>query len=563
MQAVNNTKTVNLPAPKSNKNLLSQLQKKAILYLCSIGVFVMLVATPLQIIHDAALIFIVQDLVALGSALLILIFGTRVQNPIWFMRWIAVVLTGSFIINVITGSTNGLGMYWTFLYPVVMFVLFASREALAWCLAYLAFVISLTVASLSNPILEHYGTDELWTSTAVIVLLTFVNFYRQHFTEQGRDSLLKTEEILARQEGALRMFKLAADSAHDHIIITDPEGIVLYANAAATRITGYAQQAILGTKAGKLWSIPMPHNFYEELWRTIKTKQKVFTGELKNRRKNGEEYDASASISPIVNAEGNIQYFLGIERDITREKQINRAKTEFVTLASHQLRTPLSAVNWYIEALLQGDGGKLSATQKQYLQEVYAGSTRMVKLVQALLNVSRIDMGTFAIQPRPTRIQELALTALQDLAVKIRAKRLQVKKFISANIPILPLDPELTHIILQNLLTNAVKYTPEKGTVTLRIFRDPKALTIVVQDTGYGIAKKDYGSMYTKLFRAESIRGKVPEGTGLGLYIVKSILDQSGGSISFTSRLGKGTTFRVSLPATGMQSKAGTKALHA
>ncbi|MEK7631829.1 MAG: ATP-binding protein [Patescibacteria group bacterium] len=564
MQAANgNDKTVGSSAIRSSKMTLEQLRQRIFFYLCSLGVLIMLVATPLQIVHDGDPVFIVQDFVVLGSAAFILIFGRRARNLIWYMRWIAAILTSSFVINVITGTTNGLGIYWTFLYPMVIFILFASREALVWSVTYLAFVIGLAVTSMKHPVLDHYSAAELWTSAAVLTILTCINYFRQRFTEQGRDSLLQAEEVLERQEAALRMFKQAADSAYDHIVITDPEGIVLYANAAATRITGYTQKEILGTKAGKLWSMPMPHNFYEELWRTIKTQKQIFTGELQNRRKNGEEYDASASISPIVNAEGGIQYFLGIERDITREKQIDRAKTEFVTLASHQLRTPLSAVNWYIEALLHGDGGKLSTTQKQYLQEVYAGSTRMVKLVQVLLNVSRIDMGTFAIQPVPTKIQELAQAALQDLAPRIREKKLQVKKIIATNIPKLPLDPELTLIILQNLLTNAVKYTPAKGTVTLRITRDARVLTITVQDTGYGIEKKDYGRIFQKLFRASNIRSKVPEGTGLGLYMVKAILESSGGGISFTSKLGKGTTFRATLPATGMRAKEGTKALNA
>lgn len=361
----------------------------------------------------------------------------------------------------------------------------------------------------------------------------------------------------------LEKFKLAVANASDHIVITDPEGIVLYANAAASRITGYSRDEIIGTKAGKKWSYPMPRKFYEKLWRTIKTEKRTFAGELQNRRKDGEIYDALARISPILDEQQNVLFFVGIERDVTHEKQIDRAKTEFVSLASHQLRTPLSAINWYTEMLMNGDAGKVNKEQLEYLQEVYNGSQRMVALVNALLNVSRIDLGTFAIEPTPTKIQDVVTLVVKELQSQIAEKHLSLVQHIDPAIPILPLDPKLMSIILQNLLSNAVKYTPGNGIVTLRISRTAQELIIEVEDTGYGIAKQDQPKIFQKLFRADNARDRVSDDTGLGLYIVKSVLEQSGGSISFTSELGKGTTFRAILPATGMHSNSGTKGLTA
>jgi PAS domain S-box-containing protein len=517
-------------------------------------------------------------------------------------------------------------------------------------------------------------------------------------TKQSRDLELQQsamlnvlEDIEAEKAKAsqaaidMQKYLMAVENASDQVVITDPEGIVLYGNRAMEKMTGYTRKEALGRKAGTLWKKPMSLPYYQKLWTTIKTERHVFSSIIQNRRKNGELYDADISISPILDEHGVLQYFVAIERDvterqrsienaerlativrttedaiigktlegvitswnegaqklygyseqevlgksidiivpkdrlaelknimtgivkgekvehlqtlrkkkdgslvdvsitsspirdgkgkiigastiardITKEKAVDRAKTEFVSLASHQLRTPLSAINWYTEMLLNGDAGKINKDQKEYLQEVYHGSQRMVDLVNALLNVSRIDLGTFAVEPKPTKIQDIADIAIKDLKQQLKEKHITFVQDFGKAIPAMPLDGKLMLIVLQNLLSNAVKYTPAKGTVTLRIAKTAKQLSIEVQDTGYGIDPKDQVRIFQKLFRADNVREKVPDGTGLGLYIVKAVLEQSGGSISFTSTLGKGTTFRAILPATGMQAKSGTKGLNA
>jgi signal transduction histidine kinase len=128
----------------------------------------------------------------------------------------------------------------------------------------------------------------------------------------------------------------------------------------------------------------MSADIYDKLWKQLKKDKKSFIGEIKNKRKNGELYDVIASISPILDKNNEVKYFVALERDITKEKAVDRAKSEFVSLASHQLRTPLSTVNWYAEMLLDGDAGKLNATQKDYLEEIEKGNKRMIELVNAL-----------------------------------------------------------------------------------------------------------------------------------------------------------------------------------
>lgn len=373
----------------------------------------------------------------------------------------------------------------------------------------------------------------------------------------------------------LEKFKLAVDSANDQVIITDENGTVLYANPAAERITGFTIPGILGKKAGSrdLWGGLMPKGFYEQMWHTIKTEKKVFAGEIKNKRKNGEEYYAKGNISPVLGANGEVEFFVAIEHDATEEKNIDKAKTEFVSLASHQLRTPLSAINWYAEMLIAGDAGSINEEQKKYLEEIYKGNQRMVDLVNALLNVSRIDLGTFQIEPEPTDVAKLLQDVIGEQKFALDARRITLSSNVQSDMPQLNADTKLFRMVFQNLLSNACKYTPVGGSVRMELKTKKKgdsyeSLTLnedsfcfSIMDSGYGIPAAQKNKIFSKLFRADNVRSMDTDGTGLGLYIVKSIIEHSGGKIWFTSEENKGTTFFFILPASGMTKKEGVRAL--
>ena len=247
-------------------------------------------------------------------------------------------------------------------------------------------------------------------------------------------------------------------------------------------------------------------------------------------------------------------------RDVRMEKKVDRAKTEFVSLASHQLLTPLSAIKWYLELILAGDTGEVKGRLKDYLETVYKSTSRMGNLVNALLNVSRLEMGTFAVNPENTEISALADTILEDFAANISGKRLTVKKDYRPPRR-LKVDPNLMHIILQNLISNAVKYTPENGEITVSLSKKGEDFLIQVSDTGLGISQEDQPEVFTKLFRGKNIQEADPEGVGLGLYIVKSMVERLGGKIWFSSTEGKGTAFFVTIPLTGMVKREGSRTL--
>ncbi len=250
-----------------------------------------------------------------------------------------------------------------------------------------------------------------------------------------------------------------------------------------------------------------------------------------------------------------------VAESLDQNQDIDKAKNDFVSLASHQLCTPLSAISWYSEMLLSGDGGELSKEQRKYVQTIYHSTKRMILLVNALLNVSRIDLGTFAIEPELTDIRSIAEKVISELPPIIKDKKINISKKYAENLPKIMADPSLVKLIFQNVLSNAIKYTPEDGNVDFSITKKEGNILIKIKDSGCGIPEEQKSRVFTKLFRADNVRRLETDGTGLGLYIVKSILDYSGGKIWFESQENKGTTFYITLPLSGMKKKSGTKRL--
>jgi len=184
----------------------------------------------------------------------------------------------------------------------------------------------------------------------------------------------------------------------------------------------------------------------------------------------------------------------------------------------------------------------------------------MVELVNALLNISRIELGTFMIEPEQTDIVKITESILDEVKQKIKSKNLKIVRGYSAKMPI-SADTKLLRIIIQNIITNAVKYTPSGGTISIKLQKQSSNYQITIADTGYGIPQKQQNKIFSKLFRADNIREMETDGTGLGLYIVKRIVDQAGGKIWFKSQENKGTTFFITLPKGGMEKKEGSRGL--
>ncbi len=491
------------------------------------------------------------------------------------------------------------------------------------------------------------------------------------------EAVRKSKEISDNRADDLQKFSLAVDNSSDHITITDPEGVILYVNVAAEKITGYSRAEIIG-KRPSLWGNHMGKEFYQNMWKIIKIDKKPFTAEIRNRRKNGDLYLAFAHVYPILDVSGNIKFFVGVERDITQEKEglrrleeaklkdeaflasigdgvvatdkdggvilfnnaahdmmqwdlnevigklwsdlidpkdesgkpipkdlrvvnialrthstarasyfytkkdgtqffvsiiaspillqgelvgavvafrditkehaTDRAKTEFVSLASHQLRTPLATTNWYAEMLMEGGAKKLTPNQRKYLREIYRSNRRMIELVNGLLNISRIELGTFIQQPTAGNLIEAIEAIISELSLQIKNRKIKLHKEFDESAAIEEADVNSVRVIIQNLLSNAIKYNRIGGEVNLSLNLSGDNLLFTISDNGYGIPEEEQGRIFERFFRASNAIDKDTDGTGLGLYMVKILLDKSGGKITFESKENKGTTFNVSLP---------------
>jgi PAS domain S-box-containing protein len=359
--------------------------------------------------------------------------------------------------------------------------------------------------------------------------------------------------------------KATLTSIGDAVFSCDKNGKVLVFNKAAENLTGLPSDKIIGKTYNKVMTFlreadekPLPDFVSEVVNRNKIIKNLNHTLLLS---KNGKKIPIVNSIAPIRKETGEVVGAVVSFRDVTTEREIDRAKTEFVSLASHQLRTPLTAINWYCEMLLSKDSEKLSGKQRVYANAVYKANKRMVTLMNAILNVSRIEMGTFVVEPKSLNIKELAKDSINELRPQIVKRKIVFTEKYDSKFHRFKADPKLLTIIFQNLLSNAIKYTRPGGKISLDIHKDKKDALITVTDTGIGIPEKQQGQIFTKLFRADNVRAVDPDGSGLGLYIIKSIVESSKGKVWFKSREGKGSSFYVSLPLSGMTKKPGTRPL--
>jgi len=244
---------------------------------------------------------------------------------------------------------------------------------------------------------------------------------------------------------------------------------------------------------------------------------------------------------------------LVILRDVTREKTVERLKTEFVSISAHQLRTPLSGVKWTLKMLLEGDLGEISNEQKKFLEKTYKSNERMIRLINDLLNVTRIEEGRFLYNIKNHDIVKIAQGIVASSSAMAERKKIDLKfQKPKDKIPEARVDIEKISIVFQNLVDNAIHYTKNGGkvNVSIKYLKDEKNILISVEDTGIGIPKNQKKRIFKRFYRGVDAVKMETVGTGLGLFIAKNIVEAHGGKIWFESVENKGTTFYFIIPAT-------------
>jgi PAS domain S-box-containing protein len=340
-------------------------------------------------------------------------------------------------------------------------------------------------------------------------------------------------------------------SIGDGAIATDEYGRIVRINPAGLDILEYREEELLGEWFPKV-IIALDDNLSPLSLIDRPITQAFLTGKpvserMLYRTKTGLYRPVAITVSPILLKDrpiGAIEVF----RDITAEENVDRMKSEFISLASHQLRTPLSAVKTYTHMLMEGYMGDIVPAQKKALRTILSASNRMNELVNMLLNVTRVESGSLAISSKPHSMQRLAEEVLREMELAASEKSIVLKLELPKAACTVRTDNLLAKEILINLLTNAVKYTPDGGEVILKLVNRADSVVFSVSDTGIGIPAYSQEHIFTKFFRAQNVVKRETTGTGLGLYLVKGLAEALGGKVWFTSQENVGSKFYFSLP---------------
>ena len=250
----------------------------------------------------------------------------------------------------------------------------------------------------------------------------------------------------------------------------------------------------------------------------------------------------------ITDSQGRWLGYMKIFYDITREKLVDQLKSEFISIAAHQLRTPLSSIKWEIKMVLDGDAGAINEEQRELLNKGYVSNERVIGLVNDLLNVSRIEDGQFGFEFQKINLEIIMDPIIKNIEETALRANIHFNKILPARWPAISADKEKISLAMQNILDNAVKYTPEHGKLELNIALSGKFVNIKVRDSGVGIPAEDQARIFSKFYRGSNVVRMQTEGSGLGLFITKNIINTLHGEIKLTSEEGKGTVVEVILP---------------
>ncbi len=359
-----------------------------------------------------------------------------------------------------------------------------------------------------------------------------------------------SRELLEVQR-TLGWMDLVIGNINDAVYVTDKDSLIVFANEYFASIVATPRVFLLGEKIEKVFPVV--------------TASKILAEYAQSRAEKLENENEDVGIYEWHTEDGELKIFkissrllptteqkVYLAQNITREYELAKMKSSFIDLASHQLRTPMTAVMTYAHLLNDGYVGELSPQQRKMTQTIVESSERMVKLVNDLLTITRAQNNTKDVHYKNVSLPGLFRKINTEVSSALTDKNLQFLIEIPDDIPPVKSDRNLLHEIFSNLVVNAIQYTPKKGTIRVAATKKDGWLELAISDTGIGIPESYLSQMFTQFARADNAAETYPDGTGLGLYIVKLLLDKVGGTVECSSKLGKGTIFTVHLPHTSV-----------
>jgi protein-histidine pros-kinase len=366
-----------------------------------------------------------------------------------------------------------------------------------------------------------------------------------------------TQEIAERVRAEAK-FRDLMESAPDAMIIVNEWGEIELVNTQSELIFGYKREELLG-QAGEILLPERFRRIYGSNAGFFKQPESVSASlELYARRKDGTEFPVEVSLSPIKTEEG--VFVLGAIRDTTERKlqedlkrksleETNRLKSEFLANMSHELRTPLNGIIGFSEMMYDGRLGRVSEPHKEYLSDILTSARHLLRLINDVLDLARIEAGKMTFRTEPVELPELVWEACGIVRALAAKKRLNIETLIDREVELVHLDPDKLKQVLYNYLSNAIKFTPDEGRILVKAMPDGQSeFRIEVEDTGIGIKAEDLGKLFVEFQQLDSTLTKRYQGTGLGLALTKKLVEAQGGRVGVNSVFNRGSTFYAVLP---------------
>ncbi|MCS7287825.1 MAG: GAF domain-containing protein [Roseiflexus sp.] len=393
-----------------------------------------------------------------------------------------------------------------------------------------------------------------------------IGIHNAQVYQQAEQQYLHRYEMQQRQEQAVSQSTAILQSLSDGVIVCDQSGSVLTVNLAAEKILdrpieelvtwnlGDLLRRLLGRRYEELPLDDLLNNPWDERHqpRTLSTTFQIGPRTI------------SITLDPVISTKETLIGAVAVFRDRTREVESDRLKTEFIGTVSHELRTPMTSIKGFTQLLAMGSLGPINETQKEFLGIIQSNAERMIAIINDLLDITKIETGSVELEIRPIHVAETLSTVMLDLQPKIQDRQQRLSLSIPAGLPLVRADARRFNQILFNIVSNAVKYTPRGGSITIEArevtteaipeeerdgLRPGRYVQIDVRDTGVGIAPEDLPRIWERFYRTENPLKVEAGGTGLGLSLVKPLIRLLGGRIWVESRIDEGSVFSFVLPA--------------
>jgi two-component system phosphate regulon sensor histidine kinase PhoR len=347
------------------------------------------------------------------------------------------------------------------------------------------------------------------------------------------------------------------ESIGEGLIVIDRDGNIERVNSYASEVLGYSEEELIGRWfPGAVIVVDDIGQQVEPLARPITralTEGKPVSEFASFLRKDGKTVPVHITASPII-IKGKPAGAIEVFRDLTSERELDAAKDEFVSIASHQLRTPATGIRGILAMVLAGDFGDLTETQRRYIEMASRSNDRQLSIIEDLLSVARADSGTLELLREKVFITSLISDVIAEHELRLAENQQKLEVDLAPGV-VAHIDPEKIKMVVDNLINNASKYTPPGGTVTVILEQADDRAHICVRDTGVGIPPDKISQIFDKFRRVHNELSLPAGGTGLGLYLAQKIVRLHGGEISVASAVGQGSDFCIYLPV-----KAGSKA---